>query len=537
MRLVPFSRVPFLLCFLAFVVVHGGCTPVDRWPVFDQAVRQPLLHKGIDPVIVPIDIQTPDKETLSPDLLPDEFSELSVEQAVMLGLRHNRDLNVNLLAPLIAGTFEQIERGRFDPELFAEAAYFKEKSTDTRDSADDVRDELAKERSIVSGLRQTVPAGTAFEASVGQAGSTRDDDDEEQRSRLGLSVTQSLLQGFGAAVNLASVRQAEINTLASMYELQGFTESLLADVEIAYWHYVLANEEIAIFEQSLAVAKKQREEVALSIEVGILPEFEVAAFRAEEALRVQALINARSRLEESRLRLLRLISANPDGFLVQSIRTTSEPRLVPEEITDLTDRLQLAEQSRADLREARLRLQQHRLETIVTKNGLLPRLELFMSLGKTGYGDSFSESLRELDGDSYDLRGGLRFSRALGNRTAEARNLASYAREKQAVEAVANLRQIVNLDVRLAVNEVERLRRQIDASQATRVYQEQTTNAEKERFAVGAGTALQVAQAQRDLLFTQIAEVEAIVNYRIALVQLYLVEGSLLERRGVKVQR
>jgi outer membrane protein TolC len=269
--------------------------------------------------------------------------------------------------------------------------------------------------------------------------------------------------------------------------------------------------------------------------VGILPKFEVAAFRAEEALRIQALIDARSRLEENRLRLLRLISANPAGFLVGPIRPSSEPRLVPQEIADLIDRLQLAEQSRADLREARLRLQQHRLETIVTKNGLLPRLELFMSLGKTGYGDSFSDSFQEIDGDSYDLSGGLRFSQALGNRAAEARNLASYATERQAIEAVANLRQIVHLDVRLAVNEIERLRRQIDASRATRVYQEQTTNAEKERFAVGAGTALQVAQAQRDLLFTQIAEVEAIVNYRIALVQLYQAEGSLLERRGVEV--
>ncbi|GAB6191464.1 TolC family protein [Desulfocastanea catecholica] len=203
---------------------------------------------------------------------------------------------------------------------------------------------------------------------------------------------------------------------------------------------------------------------------------------------------------------------------------------------DNGENIQAVALARADLREAHLRLQQHRLETIVTKNGLLPRLELFMNLGKTGYGDSFSDSLREIDGDSYDLRGGLRFSQALGNRAAEAHNLASYAREKQAVEAVANLRQIVHLDVCLAVNEVERLRRQIDASRATRVFQELTTNAEKERFDVGADTALQVAQAQRDLLSTQIAEVEAIVNYRIALVQLYQAEGSLLDRRGVQVR-
>jgi outer membrane protein TolC len=52
---------------------------------------------------------------------------------------------------------------------------------------------------------------------------------------------------------------------------------------------------------------------------------------------------------------------------------------------------------------------------------------------------------------------------------------------------------------------------------------------------VGASTTLLVAQAQRDLLISSIAEVRSIINYRIALVRLYLAEGSLLERRGVRL--
>jgi outer membrane protein TolC len=90
--------------------------------------------------------------------------------------------------------------------------------------------------------------------------------------------------------------------------------------------------------------------------------------------------------------------------------------------------------------------------------------------------------------------------------------------------------------VRLAVNEVERARRQISATAATRELQEQVVASEMERFDVGASTTLLVAQAQRDLLASRIAEVEAVVNYRIALIELYLVEGSLLERRGVRIE-
>lgn len=536
MRLVSIPLFRLLLCILSVLCITAGCMPVDHWSVFEQATQEPLYQDETEPVIIPIEIKEPDN-ALFPTVQPVEDSPyLSVEQAVMQALRYNRDLHVRQLSPVIAGTFEQIERGQFDPEFFAEAEYFKEKTTESSGISGGQLDVVSKEMLITAGVRQSLPSGTVVEASVGQDRTLLSSNPEEQKAHLALSITQSLLQGFGAAVNLASVRQAELETLASVSELRGFTESLLADTEIAYWQYVLAKEEIAIFEQSLTVAKKQREEIELSIEVGLLPEFEVAAALAEEALRIQALINARSQQEERRLRLLRFISPSPDGYFERQLIATSEPRILAQQIVDLSDRLQLAEQSRADLNEARLRLQQNRLETIITRNGLLPRLELFITLGKTGYGDTFTNSFREFDGNTYDLSAGLRISHFLGNRAGKASNLAAYANKKQAMEAIVNLRQIVHLDVRLAVNEVERLRQQIDASRATRIFQEQTMNAEKERFAVGTSTALQVAQAQRDLLRIQIAEVDAIVNYRIALVQLYLAEGSLLERRGVQVK-
>jgi outer membrane protein TolC len=298
---------------------------------------------------------------------------------------------------------------------------------------------------------------------------------------------------------------------------------------------VLAGEKIAIFESSLAIARQQREETELRIEVGLLPRNEVAAARAEVALNEQALIDARSAKKERLLRFLRLISPDSAGQLDAQVGTTSASRIEPKSITDLADRLLLAERSRPDLNEARLRMEQNRLETVVTRNGLLPRLEMFILLGKTGFADSFSNSFREIDSDTYDLQAGVRFSQLLGNRVAKARDLAARASTRQAAEAVANLQEIVRFDVRLAVNEVERTRQQISATAVTRALQEQVLTSEMERFNVGASTSLLVAQAQRDLLRIRIAEVEAVINYRISLIQLYLAEGSLLERRGVRI--
>jgi outer membrane protein len=58
---------------------------------------------------------------------------------------------------------------------------------------------------------------------------------------------------------------------------------------------------------------------------------------------------------------------------------------------------------------------------------------------------------------------------------------------------------------------------------------------ETEKFRFGKSTTLLVAQAQRDLLSSQISEVITIVNYLKAFVELYLLEGSLLERRGISL--
>jgi outer membrane protein len=386
-----------------------------------------------------------------------------------------------------------------------------------------------------AGVRRTFATGTDVELAATQTRAVSDRAPEQQEARLGLSVTQQLLRGFGPAVNLAAVRQAELGTLASAYELRGFTETLIAETESAYWECVLAQETIAIFNQSLDVAEQQRDEIEQRIAVGALAENDAAAARAEVARREQALIQARSQLEAARLRLLQRIY--PEGLRdpVPEIRTHSQPRTQPEPITDTAERLALAEQMRPELNEARLRLAQRRLEVTVTRNGLLPRLDLFIALGKSGYAESFTDSFRELSEDSYDLTAGIELVHELGNRTGRARDRLAAAELEQAVLAVENLGDLVRLDVRLAVNEVERARKQIAASAVTRTFEEASLRAERERFDVGTGTALLVAQAQRDLLASQIAEIESIVTYRIALVNLYFAEGSLLERRGITV--
>ena len=523
------------LYWLPLLFVLSACSTPDNWYDVEDIYGNNRPLKENIPIEQEVLVQ-PQYQNSSP--LPeaeDGHIALSLEQAVFFALKRNHELQVERYNPLIAGTFEQIERGVFDAEFFTEVQYFEETASETSRSTGESFSVEGDEVEVVAGLRQLFPAGTTVETSIEYGRSVSNRTPEQQNTRLGLSVTQSLLQGFGAAVNLVAVRQAQLDTQASLYEFRGFLEALLAEVEIAYWRYVLASEGITIFEQSLEIAKKQLVEVESQIEVGMIPRNSAAAAKAEVARREQALLEGRSRQIEHRLRLLRLLNATDNNYQLL-IDTTSQPRMETAPLGDLEERLKLALHLRPELNEARLRQKRQSLEVVRTRNGLLPKLELFIDLGKTGYAESFSTAWSNIDGESYDYLTGIEFSSYLGNRTAEAEHLAARASRDQAEAAVKNLENMIQLDIRLAANETERTRQQIEASRVTRELEEQTLKAEQERFSVGDTTSLLVTQAQRDLLVSRLAEIEAIVEYRIALVNLYLAEGSLLERRGIQLE-
>lgn len=521
---------------LAVCVAMAGCAS-DVADLFGPDWSRVTLEKGslgslpegVVPLVEPGVGASPEELDVTAPVV-----RLSVEQAVLRTLGANRDLRVAQLTPVIVGAFEQIELGRFDPELFADASFLREEAIETARSTGEQFPVQGDDALINAGVRQQLPSGTGVELGVRQGRSISNRAPEQQDARVGLTITQALLRGGGPVVNLAAVRLAELDTRASHYEFRGYVESLIAETETAYWRYLLALRKIEIVERGLEIARQQNDQVLQRIDVGVLPRTESAAARSEVALREQSLIDARSELRAAKLRLLRLMNIPIDRVDEIELKPESPPLPpAPDDIGDAAARTRIAHQLRADLAEANLRLEQNRLETIRTHNGLLPRLDVFIALGKTGYATTFSESFREIDDRTYDFQVGFSFSQEIGRHAARGAHRAALASREQASASIRNLEQLIVLDVHNAINDALRARDQIAATATSRQLQIETLRAETERFEVGASTALLVAQAQRDLLAAEIAEVEAVANYRIALIALYLAEGSLVQRRGI----
>jgi outer membrane protein TolC len=458
--------------------------------------------------------------------------QVTLPEAILIALENNRALRVQRIEPMLRRTIEDEELAVFDPAINAGVAASRERGETVR-LGGNISREKTEEVITTVGISKFFSTGTTVGLDLSTDSTWSNLYSDRHETRTGVTITQALLRGIGTEVNLARVRQAGLDTRASQYELRGFTESLVSSVEQTYWDYALARRQIEIVTESLKVAEQQRKEAEIRIKVGKLPEIELAAAQAEVALRREALIEARSTLEQTHLLLLRLLNPPGPAFWERHVVLRDRPVIPDTRLDDVESHVGVALRMRPDLNQARLQIQRGALEIVQTKNGLLPRMDLFVSLGKTGYADSFGDSIEDLDGKGYDVLAGVTFDYSLGNRAPRARHRRALLDRDQSVEALENLVQLVEVDVRSAFIEVNRAREQVAATTATRRFSEETVRAEQEKFRVGKSTSFLVGRAQRDLLVSQIAEVRAVANYLKAFVELYRLEGSLLERRGI----
>lgn len=468
------------------------------------------------------------------DLQQAEPLKIDIQRAIMMAMENNRSLIVQKMSPDIARTAEDEERAVFDSVLTGQASKKRAVADRLSRAGSGIESSIQDTATGTISLEKLFPSGTTL--GLGASSSYTDSSlysDTFVSNRLGASVTQSLLQGHDVRVNMASVHQAEIDTQISEYELRGFTEALVQSVEEGFWNYALTRRQIEIYTNSLSLAEQQMEEAQERIKIGALAETELAAAKAEVALRRENLINSRSNATIARLNLLRLLNPSDTidwntDIVLDYMTTLPDVPLDPVEY-----HVEVAMKMRPDLNQARLLIRRGELDVVRTRNGLLPRLDAFITYGKTGYARTFSEANDDLDERSYDVEAGLLFEFPAGNRAAKARHSRAVISKQQSIKALENLVQLAQVDVRTAYVEVERTREQITATAATRESQEEKLRVETEKFRVGKSTSLLVAQAQRDLVASQIAEVQVVVNYVKALVSLYQLEGSLLHRRGL----
>ncbi len=460
--------------------------------------------------------------------------QMTLEQALIQALENNTTLQTRRLDPIISEKNIDIQKATFDTQISANvdatATDFDHVNNENRSATD-----LSAAATISKKFATGTTVSLGVDADRDESTSLSEDYlNHEDSFGTELKITQSLLRGRGRDVNLASIRKAEINSEITHQQLRRYIETLIYNVTTAYWNLFLEQKKLAVYQESYDLAMDHEREVEVFIKNGKVAEIELAQVKGEVSARREKLIQARGAIDKKRLTLLGILNYNDltDDAWRQKIDPSDDPTRGYGELESVQAYVNIALQKRPEIRESQLKIDREGVDVVVTKNGLLPKLDFFVAVGRTDYSDSF-RTRDDADSSNDSIKFGLSFNYGLGNRAERARYDQYLAREKREELAFDNLQDTISQEVRSAYIDCTTDLDAIDAVAVTRDLREQSLKTQTIKFELGKATNNDIADAQRDLLESQINYTEAVVDYVKARLRLHYLDGSLIERSGI----
>lgn len=422
-------------------------------------------------------------------------------------------------------------------------------------------------RAWQSGYQQSFLTGTTV--SVGwnnnnvRTNNPLNDLNPNTSSNMQLQLSQRILQGFGLAVNNRNIRVAQNNVRVSDLVFKQQVMTTIAGVVNLYWDLVSFNEDLKVRKQALDVAVKFWEDNKKQVEIGTLAPIEIVRAEARVAQAQQDLTNAETSLLQQETILKNALSrtgvASPTISEARVIPTDALTQPMHDTIENLKELVDRALDQRPDLQQAHIQMDSTRIGIAGSRSQLLPSLDVNASFQNNaltgdintitipgrelpprfpdpyfvgGYGNALAQLFRR---NFPDYSVGFQLNIPINNRTARA----DYIRDQlQLRQQQLTLQRSINdmrVNVQNALTALIQAKARYEAAVKERQLQEQTLDAENKKYALGASTAFQVVQTQRDLAQAQASEVAALANYSRARVQLDLNTASILDKYGVDV--
>ena len=382
----------------------------------------------------------------------------------------------------------------------------------------------------------------------------------EYRSELNLSLTQPLLKDFGIDVGKSMIKIASLNFKISQDQFKNRVIDILHEVNRLYWNLYFQMEDYEARENSLKLAEDLLREFKIKIEAGTLAPIEIYQAEAEVATRKEDLIIAGDLLRDTEDVLKTSLSFyEKEQYWDLAIIPVDEPRSVAVK-EDLMEGLKVAFQHRPDYNQAKMDIEARKIMVKYTKNQVLPRVDLFGTIGTMGLGgrgnpdaidfagggggggdaSSFSTHWDDVadhlvSGDFYNYTIGLKIEFPLGNRFAKSQ----YSRAKvEALRAATYLKDLENNvinDVRMAVRQVTTDFERIQAAKASLRLSVEKLKAEEKKYEVGLSTAHDLLEFQQDLARAKSREARSLADYEKDLSSLARAKGVLLEEYNITI--
>lgn len=485
------------------------------------------------------------------DLLgqPQSIAEVSLQRAVMTGVRNNLGVQFARLGPAIDETRVTAAEAVFDWTLFgsAQASSNNEPRVVTSSVTPSRIDTTATSGTI--GVRRRLITGGTLTA---QTNATINKDNvtpipfvynptpnPSKQADLTLQLDQPLLRNFGSDVSLAQVRIERNAARDQVQQLRQTLERNVVDVEEGYWQLVAAVANLRISQKLLERGLEvqgiltRRRDARLDVKQSQLSDA-VAQVEARRADVIRA--ENQVRIASDRLKQLVNDPAAPVGgeLLLQPVDMPSD-----EPVTfSLVESLATALNNRPEVQRSLLAIDDSSIRQAVANNQRLPELNLRAQLRLVGQSSDFNSAYGDItDADFVNALVGVNFEQPIGNRAAEANFKSRSLERMQSVIAYKDVAQRIVGDVKERLRTVDANYKLIEQTRAARIAAAEnlrTLLVEEENLAALTPEFLDLKlRRQQAMAAAEVQEIVALTDYNTAVARLYGAMGTALRRNRI----
>ena len=551
-----------LILGLAVTAALTGCTaseppPFDPRSVGDAARRASSEVRSHDlpnlPTTAPApeDALKPDRATTGPVLGVEPQERMTLQEIIQRAVANNLDVKVAGYTPAIDQTRVIEAEARFDPTFFSQLTFERrDRVVFISNGNAQASDEYGNVLTGQTGIRQNLESGgqielraqttyNYFQNTVSGGGQDKPWTGNYD-NQLVLQLTQPLLRDFGNDTNRARITINRNNQLVSVLEFRKELEETLANIEESYWRLVQAERDLKTQEELLTRTTDTAIRLLQRIDVDVT-DVQINQATASVEQRRRLLISAKRQVKDLSDQLKRLMQdPNMPVASATLLLPAQEPLAEPIRF-DFEEQLNTALESRFELGQQTLRIDNADVARQVAKNNLLPQLNITAQGNLQGLQRGFDESAADMwSGDHFSWQLGLSLEIPIGNRAARAIYARSLLQRQQAVDQYRNLIDQISLEVKTSARAVETRWEEVVAARKARFAAEKSLAGIESRELAGEPLTpefvnLKLSEQER-LAQSQRDENDALAQYNIAIEQLERAKGTLLKYNNVIMQ-
>jgi outer membrane protein len=483
---------------------------------------------------------------------------VSLKDLTKLALQNNLDIAISDTNEAIYQQKAIQNSGYYDPTLNISLQTSRTKAANTNFTNRSATSFNQRDNALWNvSMTQYVPTGGGFTV---QVNSSRSDTNQlttlftpQFQAGTTIQFTQPLWRNMHIDSARSNIKLTNLDLRSNDSKFKQNVTSTIASIQALYWDLVGAIRIYEIRRQSMELARLTVEQNKAKVGIGTLASITVTEAQATQATREIDLIQAKEAIQTTENILRNMISSDRNAEIWHQTIVPTDSADFTEYGVQLDKAIETALRNRPELEQYDLQLQQNDITYQLQRNLRKWQFDAIGSFGSNGTGGPqttptpnvptqfvgglltayrtvFTEKLL-----NWSI--GFAIQIPLKNRTVDAQMAQTQIAKRQLLMNRTKSEQNIIVQVRNAVEVLETSRQRVETAKVSLRLAQEQLDGETQRFEAGMSQNFQVLQRQADLSAAQGTQLQALIAYKKAIINLQQYMYNLLESSDFEIAK